>query len=265
MARRTRDLGDSLGTFEVAFTAAFAMLAPATRARHLAALWRLDVGLREKTLWRLLYETAARATEILTLDIADLDRPGKRARVVSKAGTLTGCTTKPGPRCCYPDSSPPAPGDRCSSPGGPPPERCPPWTCAPTPAGPDCPTGARPNCSHTPAHPLRPPPDSRQGGPCTSCATLHWPTTPEGGTNTPMLLARSRHASMRSLERYARPGPEALARLSRRSDRHRRPTTQPVETHPQRPSHRLASLPPPICPALQQRVDGPPRRDRRSG
>ncbi len=32
------------------------------------------------------------------------------------------------------------------------------------------------------------------------------------GTNTPMLLARSRHASMRSLERYARPGPEALAR-----------------------------------------------------
>jgi len=30
----------------------------------------------------------------------------------------------------------------------------------------------------------------------------------ESGTNTPMLLARSRHASMRSLERYARPGPE---------------------------------------------------------
>src|SRR5664280_2734398 len=35
---------------------------------------------------------------------------------------------------------------------------------------------------------------------------------PRPGTNTPMLLARSRHASMRSLERYARPGPEALAR-----------------------------------------------------
>jgi integrase/recombinase XerD len=26
-----------------------------------------------------------------------------------------------------------------------------------------------------------------------------------------MLLARSRHASIRSLERYARPGPEAVA------------------------------------------------------
>src|SRR5664280_2289087 len=34
---------------------------------------------------------------------------------------------------------------------------------------------------------------------------------PRPGTNTPMLLARSRHASMRSLERYARPGPEAPA------------------------------------------------------
>ncbi|MFF2958057.1 site-specific integrase [Streptomyces sp. NPDC057963] len=28
----------------------------------------------------------------------------------------------------------------------------------------------------------------------------------EGGTSTPMLLARSRHASVRFLERYARPG-----------------------------------------------------------
>jgi len=33
----------------------------------------------------------------------------------------------------------------------------------------------------------------------------------EDSTNTPMLLARSRHASIRSLERYARPGPEAIA------------------------------------------------------
>jgi integrase len=34
---------------------------------------RLDVGLREKTRWRMLYETAARATEILSLDVDDLD------------------------------------------------------------------------------------------------------------------------------------------------------------------------------------------------
>jgi integrase/recombinase XerD len=34
----------------------------------------------------------------------------------------------------------------------------------------------------------------------------------EDGTNTPMLLARSRHASVRSLERYARSSPEAVGR-----------------------------------------------------
>ncbi|MFE4425288.1 hypothetical protein [Streptomyces sp. NPDC056817] len=32
------------------------------------------------------------------------------------------------------------------------------------------------------------------------------------GTSTPMLLARSRHASVRSLERYALPGVDAVAR-----------------------------------------------------
>jgi integrase/recombinase XerD len=34
----------------------------------------------------------------------------------------------------------------------------------------------------------------------------------ENGTNTPTLLARARRTSVRSLERYARPGPEAVAR-----------------------------------------------------
>jgi integrase/recombinase XerD len=34
----------------------------------------------------------------------------------------------------------------------------------------------------------------------------------EDGTNLPLLLAHSRHASVRSLERYARPGSEAVAR-----------------------------------------------------
>ncbi|MEV4868634.1 hypothetical protein [Streptomyces syringium] len=34
----------------------------------------------------------------------------------------------------------------------------------------------------------------------------------EDGTSTPMLLARSRHASVRSLERYSRPGVDTVAR-----------------------------------------------------
>jgi hypothetical protein len=40
----------------------------------------------------------------------------------------------------------------------------------------------------------------------------------ENGTNTATLLARSRHASVRSLERYARPGPEAIAAYVAASD-----------------------------------------------
>ena len=51
--------------------------------RDLDELWRRrSVPLREKTLWRMLYETAARASEVLALDVGDLDRPQRRARVV---------------------------------------------------------------------------------------------------------------------------------------------------------------------------------------
>lgn len=63
-----------------------------TRAIDRAAIERLlarrDVPLREKTLWRMLYETAARASEILALDIADLDLAGRRAAIVSKGGAI---------------------------------------------------------------------------------------------------------------------------------------------------------------------------------
>lgn len=39
-----------------------------------------DVSLREKTLWRLLYESAARAKEVLGLDVDDIDLANRRAR-----------------------------------------------------------------------------------------------------------------------------------------------------------------------------------------
>jgi integrase/recombinase XerC/integrase/recombinase XerD len=56
---------------------------------QVASLWRRDdVAVRERALWRLLYETAARAHEILSLDIEDLDLPNKRARVRSKGGAV---------------------------------------------------------------------------------------------------------------------------------------------------------------------------------
>lgn len=47
------------------------------RYEQLHALWtRPDVHVREKTLWRMLYETAARANEVLALDIRT---PGYRS------------------------------------------------------------------------------------------------------------------------------------------------------------------------------------------
>ncbi|MGH9135491.1 MAG: tyrosine-type recombinase/integrase [Acidimicrobiales bacterium] len=53
----------------------------------LEALWsRRDVALREKLLWRMLYETAARANEILNLDVDDLDPANKQATIISKGG-----------------------------------------------------------------------------------------------------------------------------------------------------------------------------------
>ena len=39
---------------------------------------REDIGLRERTLWRMLDETAARSAGVLALDVEDLDLPGRR-------------------------------------------------------------------------------------------------------------------------------------------------------------------------------------------
>jgi integrase len=61
-----------------------------TRALQQAEIERLltrrDVTLREKTLWRMLYETAARASEILALNVEVLDLERRRAPIKSKGG-----------------------------------------------------------------------------------------------------------------------------------------------------------------------------------
>ena len=55
----------------------------------LEGLWRRrGVPLREKLLWRMLYETAARASEVLALDVEDVDRARRRARIRSKGGNV---------------------------------------------------------------------------------------------------------------------------------------------------------------------------------
>jgi integrase len=49
-------------------------------------LSRRDIPLRESTLWRMLYETAARASEILSLNVEDLDLENRKASLKSKGG-----------------------------------------------------------------------------------------------------------------------------------------------------------------------------------
>ncbi len=59
-----------------------------TPARSKMAIDRLvarrEVHLREKTLWRMLYETAGRAEEVLGVNIEDLDFAGRRCLVKAK-------------------------------------------------------------------------------------------------------------------------------------------------------------------------------------
>ncbi|MGW3473026.1 tyrosine-type recombinase/integrase [Saccharopolyspora sp. NPDC000995] len=47
---------------------------------------RRDVPLREKTLWRMLYESASRANAVLALNIEDLDLRNKQAKIIAKGG-----------------------------------------------------------------------------------------------------------------------------------------------------------------------------------
>jgi integrase len=126
-----------------------------TKALPLAELERLwkrdDVAVREKALWRFLYETAARASEALALNVEDVDLDNKRVRVRCKGGELDWLHFQTGsarllPRLiagrgrgplCLADRAPSRPG------AGRPPR----WTAARRPAGRGCPTGAPRRCS----------------------------------------------------------------------------------------------------------------------
>jgi integrase/recombinase XerD len=169
---------------------------------QLEALWRRsDLRLRDKTLWRLLYETAARASEALNLDVDDLDLANKRGRVVAKGGAVewvhwqTPTARLLARLVAGRTSGPVFLADRAP-------------TC-PVPAGDLDPISGRARLSYRRAAHL-----FRQTTGWTLHQLRHSALTHEAedGTNTPMLLARSRHASVRSLERYARPSAEAVAR-----------------------------------------------------
>jgi hypothetical protein len=130
------------------------------------ALSRRDVPLREKTLWRMLDETAARASEVLALNIDDLGLDARRAPVRSTAAAPNGSAGARAPRTCCPASCAAATPGRCSCPSAVPalPAAPRPGTCARPPDGPGSATTAPGSCS--PGTP---------GGSCTSSATPQRP------------------------------------------------------------------------------------------
>jgi integrase len=70
---------------------------------QLDRLWRRDdVAVREKGLWRRLYETAARVQEVLSLNVEDIDLETSAPACAPKAATPNGCTSNPAPRDCCP-------------------------------------------------------------------------------------------------------------------------------------------------------------------
>ena len=172
---------------------------------------RRDLPLRERTLWRLLYETAARANELLALDVEDLDLANRRARVHSKGGAVEWVFWQTGSAQLLPRLL----AGRTGGPvflGGRRPTRA--------VAGLDLdPASGRARLSYRRAAELF---QARTGWTLHQLRHSALTHAAEDGTNLPLLLARSRHASVRSLERYARPGPEAVARHLAETDPARR-------------------------------------------
>ncbi|MGW7007964.1 site-specific recombinase [Streptomyces sp. NPDC054933] len=123
----------------------------ALAGNQIAALWRLDVALREKTQWKMLYESAARADEVLCLNVEDLYPQDKRGKTTAKGGATEWIHWQSGTA-----SSVAGPAARCSSPTARPPPGRRRSTCARRPAGPGSPTDGpkrssrrTPGCSPT--------------------------------------------------------------------------------------------------------------------
>ena len=171
----------------------------------LEELWRRrDVPLREKTLWRMLYETAARASEVLALDVEDLDRARRRARIRSKGGSVDMVVwAAPTARLLGRYLT-----DRTHGP-----LFLTRWRTRTAPPRRDvyAPTGQARLSYRTAAAEFR-----KHSGGWTLHQLRHSSLThlAEAGASAVMLQAKSRHRDLRTLSVYTRPGVEAVARLT---------------------------------------------------
>jgi integrase/recombinase XerC/integrase/recombinase XerD len=183
-------------------------------ALELERLWRRqDLALRDKALWRLLYETAARATEVLSLNVEDVDVANKRARIRSKGGAIEFVHFQTGSARLLPrlmagrSAGPLFLADRRPAPAR-----------APASVDVDPETG-RARLSYRRAEEIFHAATGWTLHQLRHSAITH---LAEDNVALPLLMAKSRHASLRSLQRYARPGTEAVAALTAAHDPARR-------------------------------------------
>jgi integrase/recombinase XerC/integrase/recombinase XerD len=166
-----------------------------SKAEIQALLTRDDLAIRERTLWRMLYETAARANEVLALDVDDLDLRNRRAKVRRKGGAIDVIVWQT-PTARLLPRLPLAPIDV------------------------DLATGRARLSYRRAAELFEHTTASAAAGPWTLHQLRHSALThaAEDGASTATLLAYSGHTSVASLARYARVSPEALARWQQQRD-----------------------------------------------
>lgn len=179
-----------------------------SREEITALLGREDTAVREKTLWRMLYESAARAGEVLALDVEDLDHRNRCAKVRRKGNAVDVIVWQSGTA------------------------RLLPRLLKGRTAGPVFLTDRRARVVLAPGDVYGPSGQARlsyrraaeQFTASTGGATLHQlrhsalTHAAEDGANTSTLLSYSGHTSVASLARYARVSPEALRRWQQQSD-----------------------------------------------
>ncbi|WP_328404854.1 tyrosine-type recombinase/integrase [Nocardia sp. NBC_00403] len=180
---------------------------------EVAGLLDSDAPLRERTWWTMLYETAARAEEILMLDVEDLDTVNRCATVVRKGGARDVIYWQTGTARLLPrliagrKRGPLFLTDRKAK---------------PSVALEDIdPTTRRARLSYRRAATLFEEHTTvMKRGPFTLHQLRHSKLThaAETGASTPMLMALSGHSSVRSLAKYTRVSAEALGRWQAETD-----------------------------------------------
>ncbi|MGS2811043.1 tyrosine-type recombinase/integrase [Nocardia sp. MW-W600-9] len=172
-----------------------------------------DARLRERVLWHLLYESAARAEEVLMLDVGDLDTGNRCAVVTRKGGAREVIAWQTGTARLLPRML----ADRKSGP-----LFLTDRKARPSVAVNDVdPVTGRARLSYRRAAELFDEHTTAfDGGPYTLHQLRHSRLThaAEDGASTPVLMKLSGHTSVRSLAKYARVSDEGLRRFQADSD-----------------------------------------------